>query len=89
MNKFEEVRNKLQLIAEMLNRMPLEHSKDVFAKTASELDDLLANVTPDMDGEEVVKNAQPILKVCEAELQKQASLTPEQNELLQNIQSLH
>ncbi|MEK3679496.1 hypothetical protein [Lactobacillus crispatus] len=45
MNKidFEEARNKLQMIEEMLNRMPLIHGEnDVFKVTADEMDDFLA-----------------------------------------------
>ncbi|NRO78742.1 hypothetical protein [Lactobacillus helveticus] len=47
MNKFEEVRNKLQMILEMLNRMPLEHggANDVFAVTSKDMDNFLAEVT--------------------------------------------
>lgn len=36
---FEEARNKLQMIEEMLNRMPLIHGEnDVFKVTADEMD---------------------------------------------------
>ncbi|EEW67353.1 hypothetical protein HMPREF0518_1680 [Lactobacillus helveticus DSM 20075 = CGMCC 1.1877] len=47
LNKFEEVRNKLQMILEILNCMPLEHggANDVFAVTAKEMDNFLAEVT--------------------------------------------
>lgn len=58
MNKidFEEARNKLQMIEEMLNRMPLIHGEnDVFKVTADEMDDFLASVTPDMDGKQVTE----------------------------------
>lgn len=45
LNKFEEVRNKLQMILEMLNRMPPEHggANDVFAVTAKDIDNFLAD----------------------------------------------
>ena len=63
LNKFEEVRNKLQMILEMLNRMPLEHggANDVFAVTAKDMDNFLAEVTPDMDGDAVVGKAKTII----------------------------
>lgn len=94
MNNFEEVRNKLQMIEEMLNRMPLEHggANDVFAVTAKDMDDLLAEVTPDMDGSEVVAQAKPILHTCKKvlELRKEHErLTPEQDSLLKDINELN
>lgn len=89
LDKFEEVRNKLQIIEEILNRMPLEHSKDIFAKTSEKMDDLLASITPDMEGETVARSAKAILKDCYTELKGQGSLTSEQKQLLQNIESLH
>lgn len=66
LDNFEEVRNNLQMIEEMLNRMPLEHGgeNDVFAVTAKDMDDLLSNVTPDMNGKDVVEKAKPILHTC-------------------------
>lgn len=88
LKNFEEVRNKLQMIVEMLNRMPLEHSRDVFAKASQALDDLLANVTPDMDGKEVAQKAKALLQDCYTELKKQESLTAEQEQLLQDINEL-
>lgn len=71
LDNFEEVRNNLQLIEEMLNRMPLEHGgeNDVFAVTANDMDDLLSNVTPDMSGKDVIAKAKPILYTCHRVLQ--------------------
>ena len=83
LDNFEEVRNNLQMIEEMLNRMPLEHGgeNDVFAVTAKDMDDLLSNVTPDMNGKDVVEKAKPILHTCHKVLElrkKENRLTPEQ-----------
>ena len=94
MNKmnFEEARNNLQMIEAMLNRMPLIHGEnDVFKVTADEMDDFLANVTPDMDGKQVVEKGKKILHTCLQVLklrQKDERLTPEQNSLLVDIEKL-
>lgn len=93
LDNFEEVRNNLQMIEEMLNRMPLEHGgeNDVFAVTANDMDDLLSNVTPDMSGKDVIAKAKPILHTCHKVLQlckKENRLTPEQKSLLEDIEKL-
>lgn len=93
LDNFEEVRNNLQMIEEMLNRMPLEHGgeNDVFAVTAKDMDDLLSNVTPDMNGKDVVEKAKPILHTCYKVLElrkKENRLTPEQESLLEDIEKL-
>lgn len=93
LDNFEEVRNNLQMIEEMLNRMPLEHGgkNDVFAVTAEDMDDLLSNVTPDMNGKDVADKAKTILHTCHKVLllrKKHERLTPEQNSLLENIEKL-
>ena len=82
LDNFEEVRNNLQMIEEMLNRMPLEHGdeNDVFAVTAKDMDDLLSNVTPDMNGKDVVEKAKPILHTCHKVLE----LRKKENRLIQN-----
>ena len=93
LDNFEEVRNNLQMIEEMLNRMPLEHGgeNDVFAVTANDMDDLLSSVTPDMSGKDVIAKAKPILYTCHKVLQlrkKENRLTPEQKSLLEDIEKL-
>lgn len=57
-----------------------------------EMDDLLAEVTPDMDGSEVVAQAKPILHTCKKvlELRKEHErLMPEQDSLLKDINELN
>ena len=85
LDNFEEVRNNLQMIEEMLNRMPLEHGgeNDVFAVTANDMDDLLSSVTPDMSGKDVIAKAKPILHTCHRVLQYQEgkSFDPRTKEL--------
>lgn len=93
LDNFEEVRNTLQMIEEMLNRMPLEHGgqNDVFAVTAEDMDNLLGNVTPDMNGSDVATKAKEILHTCRKVLElrkKENRLTPEQQSLLENIEKL-
>ncbi len=93
LDNFEEVRNTLQMIEEMLNRMPFEHGgqNDVFAVTAEDMDNLLSNVTPDMNGSDVATKAKEILHTCRKALElrkKENRLTPEQQSLLENIEKL-
>lgn len=93
LDNFEEVRNNLQMIEEMLNRMPLEHGgeNDVFTVTANDMDDLLSNVTPDMSGKDVIAKAKPILHTRHKVLQlrkKENRLTPEQKSCLKTSKSL-
>ncbi|MCT3602812.1 hypothetical protein EFS28_03275 [Lactobacillus acidophilus] len=93
LDNFEEVRNTLQMIEEMLNRMPLEHGgqNDVFAVTAEDMDNLLSNVTPDMNSSDVATKAKEILHTCRKVLElrkKENRLTPEQQSLLENIEKL-
>lgn len=79
---FEEARNKLQMIEEMLNRMPLIHGEnDVFKVTADE-----------MDGKQVTEQGKKILHTCLQVLklrQKDERLTPEQSSLLADIEQLN
>ncbi|MGN1284739.1 MAG: hypothetical protein ACI4TY_05510 [Candidatus Limosilactobacillus intestinavium] len=93
LDNFEEIRNNLQMIEEMLNRMPLGRGgeNDVFAVTAEDMDNLLSNVTPDMSGEKVAEKAKNILHTCYKVLllrQKNGRLTPEQESLLKDIEKL-
>ena len=90
---FEEARNNLQMIEEMLNQMPLIHAEnDVFNATADEVDDHLANVMPDMDGNQVTEQGKKILHTWLQVLklrQKDERLTPDQSSLLADIEQIN
>ena len=55
------------------------------------MDNLLSNVTPDMDGKDIAAKAKTILHTCHKVLElrkKNNRLTPEQQSLLENIEKL-
>ena len=55
------------------------------------MDNLLSNVTPDMNGSDVATKGKEILHTCRKVLElrkKENRLTPEQQSLLENIEKL-